>query len=87
MRDEIILEAMNTEEMVIKKLKTFSPEKQQEVLKFMEFLEFRYSKQVPSESPDRDAKTALEAAGNLVGCLEAPSDLSTNKDYLKGFGQ
>lgn len=74
---------MNTEEMVIEKLKTFSPETQQEVLRFMEFLEFRNQSQVKA----KPGVSALEAAGTLVGCLEAPPDLSTNKDYLKGFGE
>lgn len=31
--------------------------------------------------------SALDLAGDLVGCLEAPSDLSTNKEYLRGFGE
>ncbi|WP_319420767.1 DUF2281 domain-containing protein [Pleurocapsa sp. FMAR1] len=73
---------MNTEEKVIKKLKRFSLETQQEVLQFMEFLEFRNQ----SLKKKTDI-SALEAAGTLVGCLEAAEDLSTNKDYLKGFGQ
>ena len=32
-------------------------------------------------------QSALEAAGDLVGCVEGPSDLSTNKAYMAGFGQ
>jgi hypothetical protein len=30
---------------------------------------------------------ALELAGELVGSLEAPEDLSTNKKYFQGFGE
>lgn len=74
---------MNTEEKVIRKLKTFPLEKQQEVLQFIEFLEFRDR----SLKQQKTGVTALEAAGALVGCLEAPTDLSANKDYLQGFGQ
>ena len=33
------------------------------------------------------AKSALALAGDLVGCLEGPSDLSTNKEYFKDFGR
>ena len=33
------------------------------------------------------AKSALELAGDLVGSLEGPSDLSTNKEYLRNFGR
>jgi metal-responsive CopG/Arc/MetJ family transcriptional regulator len=31
--------------------------------------------------------SALDLAGNLVGSLSAPRDLSTNKQRLKGFGE
>jgi len=31
--------------------------------------------------------SALELAGDLVGCVEdAPEDLATNPEYMKGFG-
>jgi metal-responsive CopG/Arc/MetJ family transcriptional regulator len=29
----------------------------------------------------------LELAGDLIGSLEGPSDLSTNKKYMEGFGE
>lgn len=29
----------------------------------------------------------LELSRDLAGCVEGPSDLSTNKAYLKGYGQ
>jgi hypothetical protein len=74
---------MNTEEKAIEKLKRFSIETQQEVLQFMEFLEFRNQ----SFKKQKTDTSALEAAETLVGCLEAAEDLSTNKDYLKRFGQ
>ena len=31
--------------------------------------------------------SALELAGDLVGSLEGPGDLSTNKEYFKDFGR
>ena len=31
--------------------------------------------------------TFLEAAGDLIGCVEGPSDLSTNPKYMEGFGE
>lgn len=31
--------------------------------------------------------SALQLAGDLVGSLEAASDLSTNKEYFHGFGE
>ena len=74
---------MNTEQQLIEKWCNLSLDKQQQVLQFIEFLEF----QARSQSKLKTGLSALETAGNLVGSLEAPEDLSTNKDYLKGFGQ
>ena len=31
--------------------------------------------------------SALELAGDLVGCIEGPGDLSTNPKYLEGYGK
>jgi hypothetical protein len=31
--------------------------------------------------------SALELAGDLVGCGQGPGDLSTNPKYMEGFGQ
>jgi hypothetical protein len=33
------------------------------------------------------AKSALELAGDLVGSLEGPGDLSTKKEYFRDFGR
>jgi hypothetical protein len=32
-------------------------------------------------------ETFLEAAGDLIGCVESPGDLSTNPKYMEGFGK
>jgi hypothetical protein len=32
-------------------------------------------------------QSALDLAGDLVGCGEGPGDLSTNAKYLEGFGE
>jgi hypothetical protein len=29
----------------------------------------------------------LEAAGDLIGCVEGPGDLSTNPKYMEGYGK
>ncbi len=31
--------------------------------------------------------SALDLAGDLVGCLKGRTDLSTNPKYMKGFGR
>lgn len=76
---------MNTKQTVIKKLQSLSAEKQQEVLDFVEFLEAKVKREASVEASE--AESALEAAGDLVGCVEGPEDLSTNKKYMEGFGQ
>lgn len=78
------------EQQLMDAIRTLPPEQRQEVLDFAEFL---LSKQmaIPQDAvtlnPPPQFTSALEFAGNLVGCLEGgPSDLSTNKEYLEGFG-
>ncbi len=31
--------------------------------------------------------SALDLAGDLVGCFEGPGDLSTNPKYMEGYGK
>ena len=40
-------------------------------------------------APSVSAKPAsfLELAGDLIGCLEGPGDLSYNPKYMEGFGE
>lgn len=35
----------------------------------------------------RPARSALDLAGDLVGSIEGPGDLSTNPKYLEGLGK
>lgn len=73
---------MSIEQSVIEKLRALPTDKQQEVLDFTEFLELKVSKNSPGGSV-----SVLEAAGDLIGCLEGgPLDLSTNQKYMEGFG-
>jgi hypothetical protein len=73
------------QQQVIEALQALSSTEQQEVLDFAEFLKSK--RQAPQPEPDKQM-SALELAGDLVGCLKAePSDLSTNKQYMEGFGQ
>ncbi|WP_157094581.1 hypothetical protein [Picosynechococcus sp. PCC 7117] len=46
-------------------------------------------KPIPKVATSEQEKefSALELAGDLVGCVDAPEDLATNKDYFEGFGQ
>jgi hypothetical protein len=37
--------------------------------------------------PPERRPSALELAGDLVGCAEGPGDLSTNPKYMEGYGE
>jgi len=36
---------------------------------------------------EKEPISFLEAAKDFIGSQEGPEDLSTNKDYMKGYGQ
>ena len=74
---------INLEETILHKIKDLSHQRQQQVLDFIEFL---LQQDAPTEKflhPDGRPMSALEAAGDLVGCIEGPGDLSMKKQELK----
>lgn len=74
---------VSLEKAIAEKLKDLSGDRQKQVLDFVEFL---CSKDAPKEfkHPDGTPMSALEAAGDLVGCLDGePRDLSMKKQELK----
>jgi hypothetical protein len=58
---------------------------QRQVLDFADFLRLRRSKSIALET-DSD-RSFFEVAGDLIGAGEGPGDLSTNAEYLKGYGE
>jgi Ribbon-helix-helix protein, copG family len=40
-----------------------------------------------AQSPPPGRGSFLALAGDLVGCLEGPGDLSYNKEYLENYGR
>jgi hypothetical protein len=77
---------MTIAQLIAEKLDTLPPEKQQEVLDFVEFLQAKFSSNLSPVS-DHQSVSFLEAASEFVGCLEGPGDLSTNPKYMEGFGE
>ncbi|MEH2408882.1 DUF2281 domain-containing protein [Nostoc sp.] len=75
---------MNIEEIIIDKVRILPPDKQQKVLDFVEFLLAKIQKQELSSQEIKSGVSALTLAQEYVGCVEAASDLSTNKDYMNG---
>ncbi|RCJ36249.1 hypothetical protein A6770_40695 [Nostoc minutum NIES-26] len=75
--------SIGLEQIIAQKVRTLSKEQQQLVLDFVEFLQLK-SPAVEFKHHDGTPMSALEAAGDLVGCVDSgPGDLSTNKEYLK----
>ena len=73
---------MNVEEAVLEKLRELSPERQREVLDFVEFLKGKTQQRV------REGVSALDLAGELVGSVEGgPGDLATNPKHLNDYGK
>ncbi|MDB9527860.1 hypothetical protein PN498_17830 [Oscillatoria sp. CS-180] len=68
---------MTLEEAVISKFRGLPLEKQREVFDFIEFLSRRLTapSQTEAVKPDEES-SVFAAAGNLIGCVEGPKNLS-----------
>ncbi|MGC9524902.1 MAG: DUF2281 domain-containing protein [Limnospira sp.] len=71
---------------IVEKVENLPPEKQQEVLNFVEFLQLRVDSEAAPTQEDETAESVLTKAGQFIGCVEGPADLSTQKKYLEGYG-
>ncbi|MBN4002677.1 DUF2281 domain-containing protein [Nostoc sp. LPT] len=80
-------QAIDKQQMIIDELKKLSPEKQQEVLNFIEFLQFNeMQKQDVQHKEKKESISAYEVAKEFAGCVDGgPGDLATNKKYLEGY--
>ena len=66
---------------ILEKLNALTPQQQQEVIDFIEFLQFKAQK---TEITEEEPISAYESAKDLVGCVESGiGDLSYNKKYLE----
>jgi len=77
---------MTITQLIAEKLDTLPLSKQQEVLDFVEFLQSKFVGNLTSGSNDASI-SFLDAASEFVGSLEGPGDLSTNPEYMEGFGK
>ncbi len=80
-----MLEKMSIEEIIIDKVRILPPDKQQEALDFVEFLLAKMQKQELSVQEIKSGVSAFTLAQEYIGCVEAASDLSTNKNYMDGY--
>lgn len=76
------------ESQVVEKLRILPSSKQQEVLDFIEFL---IARAIPRgqgiETSQKPTLSFTQAAHQYIGCVEGPGDLSTNANYMEGYGQ
>jgi hypothetical protein len=79
---------MTTLEIAIAKIKQLPTKQQNEVIRFVEFLEFKDGEiNLSPQIENTEQVSFAEAAKDFIGCLDGlPSDLSTNKSYMEGFG-
>ncbi|MBD6619747.1 DUF2281 domain-containing protein [Komarekiella sp. 'clone 1'] len=68
------------------KMRSLPPEKQQEVLDFIEFLQSKLV-QENTNIEQIEPISFLAAAQQFAGCIDdGPGDLATNKQYLESLG-
>lgn len=77
-------QAINKEQLMIDEFQKLSTNQQQEVIDFIQFLQYKSQKKAEETRPI----SAYEAAQQWAGCVDSGlGDLSTNKAYLEGFGK
>ncbi len=73
------------EEQVLEHLRALPSSQQQEVLNFILFLSQQRQNAL---TPDTPPRSFAAAAQHYIGSLDGgPSDLSTNPQYMEGFGE
>ncbi|GAX43857.1 hypothetical protein NIES4075_48720 [Tolypothrix sp. NIES-4075] len=73
-------------EQILQTVEALSAEEQQQVLDFVEFIWAKRQKPRIIES-EMVPQSFFEVAQSAIGAGEGPGDLSTNPDYMHGYGQ
>jgi hypothetical protein len=73
-------------EQILQTVDTLPTEDQQQVLDFVEFLRAKREQAIILE-PKNSERSFFEVAQDLIGAGEGPGDLSTNPEYMRGYGQ
>ncbi|TFI51585.1 DUF2281 domain-containing protein [Mastigocladus laminosus UU774] len=73
-------------EQILQTVEALSVEDQQQVLDFVEFLRTKRQKSRTVE-PEIAHQSFFEVAKAAIGSGEGPGDVSTNPDYMQGYGQ
>ncbi|MCY7394377.1 MAG: DUF2281 domain-containing protein [Leptolyngbyaceae cyanobacterium CAN_BIN12] len=73
-------------EQILQTIEALPAADQQQVLNFVEFLQAKRQKPITKES-EILTRSFFEVAQAAIGAGEGPGDLSTNPDYMSGYGQ
>ena len=71
---------------ILEAVEILPTEKQQQVLDFVEFLGAKKLK-TKTEEIETTTQSFFEVAQSSIGAGEGPGDLSTNPDYMQGYGE
>ena len=72
------------QESILDRVQNLTPEQQEEVLNFIDFLQFKAQKQVNHQEQPQEGRSFLDAAKEFVGCVDSGmGDLSLKKKELK----
>jgi hypothetical protein len=83
-------QAITRKQSILEQMQTLTPQQEQQVLDFIEFLKYQSNKtEIKKTEPEQvEPISFYEAAKEFIGCVEGgPGDLATNKDYLRGIGR
>ena len=75
-------QAIEREKTILEQIKGLTEQQQQEVLNFIEILQFEAQKQKVTDE-EKQPISFLEAAKEFIGSVEGSSDLSLKKKELK----
>ncbi|MEA5467557.1 hypothetical protein [Spirulina sp. 06S082] len=76
-------QTVNRETIILERLQSLTPQQQQSVLDFIEFLQFKERDRTISEEESEEI-SMLSAAQEFIGCLDSGvGDLSVRKKELK----
>ncbi len=71
---------------ILEAVEILTTEKQQQVLDFVQFLGEKQLKK-NTEEIETTTQSFFEVAQSSIGAGEGPGDLSTNRDYMQGYGE
>lgn len=81
-------QVIEREKSLLEKIQNLTPKQQEELLNFIDFLQYKAQNPEILAQQEQRVISAYEAAKDFAGCLDdGPSDLSTNKKYLENMGK